>query len=125
MMIDMPYAAFLGLRFEQEEEGDFLAVLPHSEHLEGRPGYLHGGVLGGVLECVAIHKVMSVVEPRNGRLARPINIGINYLRGAARATTYAKAEIVRQGARILVVAVRVWQDDPARPVVIGQVNLMR
>jgi uncharacterized protein (TIGR00369 family) len=125
MTIDMPFAAFLGLTFEQDADGDWRAILPCTEALEGRPGFVHGGALAGMLECVAIHKVQTVAEPREGRLARPINLSISYLRGATADTCYAKAEIVRLGGRIIVVAVRLWQDDPQKPVVMGQVNLMR
>ena len=125
MTIAMPYAAFLGLTFAQDADGEWLATLPAAETLGGRPGFVHGGVLAGILECVAIHKVQTVAAPREGRLARPINLNISYLRGATADICYARAEIVRLGGRIIVVSVRIWQDDPQKPVVLGQVSLMR
>ncbi len=123
--VDMPYAATLGLTFEQDAEGEWLAIMPRADTLGGRPGFVHGGALAGMLECVAIHKVQTVAAPREGKLARPINLSISYLRGATHDHCYAKAEIVRLGGRIIVVSVRVWQDDPQKPVVMGQVSLMR
>ena len=47
-----PYARLLGLR--QERHGDSIRfVMPFDDDVTGRPGYLHGGAIAGLLEFAA------------------------------------------------------------------------
>ena len=53
-----------------------------------------------------------------------IAIPATYMRGAVEATTYARATIERLGKRIANIEAVAWQDDPAKPVAIAQINVM-
>jgi acyl-coenzyme A thioesterase PaaI-like protein len=44
-----PYAELLGLRTEPGAEGETLCVMPFREEVVGRPGFLHGGAIAGLL----------------------------------------------------------------------------
>ena len=48
-----PYAQFLGIRTARSEEGELQFVMPFGDVVLGRPGYLHGGAIAGLLEFAA------------------------------------------------------------------------
>ena len=51
-MILPPYAELLGLTVEPGEEAPVF-VMPFGQDVIGRPGFLHGGAIGGLLEDAA------------------------------------------------------------------------
>ena len=109
----VPYVGFLGLRAELE--GDVMtAVLPFKTPLVGNTNIpaLHGGVIGAFLEATALAQ-LYVAHP--GRLAKTVDITIEYLRPGLAQTAYARAELLKVGRRVANVHVRAWQDNPARP----------
>lgn len=110
-----PYARFLGVRLEGEGEAR-QAVLPFAPRLIGNPllPAIHGGVLGGFMEIAALAK-LSQARPGE-RLAKPIDINIEYFRPAGPRDTFSRAEIRRAGRRIANVRVEAWQEDPDKPV---------
>jgi hypothetical protein len=48
-----PYAELLGLSVAGDEAGAPLLLMPFSVGVMGRPGFLHGGAIGGLLEMAA------------------------------------------------------------------------
>ncbi len=112
-----PYAQTLGLRRDGAH-----VVMPFADGFMGRPGFLHGGAIAGLLECTALVTVIDALG--NGGTAKPISVTVDYLRGGAHAETYAEAEIVRLGRRIANVTVTAWQDDRAKPIATANMKLM-
>jgi len=110
-----PYARFLGVRFDGEGDA-LMGVLPFAAHLIGNTSLpaLHGGVLGGFMEIVALARLAA---DRPGEpLAKPIDINVEYFRPAGPRETYARAEVRRAGRRVANVRVEAWQADAAKPV---------
>jgi uncharacterized protein (TIGR00369 family) len=111
-----PYARFLGME-ALLEDGSLTAVLPFSPHLVGNPiiPALHGGVVGGFLELAALAELAASAP--DGHAPRTVDITIDYLRPAkATTTTYARAEVIKRGRRVVNVQVTAWQDNLASPV---------
>ena len=110
-----PYARFLGMQPAPEGEA-LTAVLPFSAHLVGNPliPALHGGVVGGFLELTALAELAASAP--DGHAPRTVDITIDYLRPARAATTYARADVIKRGRRVVNVQVIAWQDNPATPV---------
>jgi uncharacterized protein (TIGR00369 family) len=110
-----PYARFLGME-SVLKDGSLTAVLPFSAHLVGNPiiPALHGGVVGGFLELAALAELAASAP--DGHAPRTVDITIDYLRPARAATTYARAEVIKRGRRVLNVQVTAWQDNLASPV---------
>lgn len=96
--------------------------MPSVEGLLGRPGFLHGGALAGLLENAAWVTVLAALP--DDATIKPISITVDYLRGATLAETYAEAEIVRLGRRIANVLVSAWQDDRSKPVATANLKMM-
>jgi uncharacterized protein (TIGR00369 family) len=112
-----PYAATLGLR--RRGAG---VTMPYAEGLQGRPGFLHGGAISGVLEFTAWVAVLEALPA--GATIKPISVTIDFLRGGALVETFAEAEIVRLGRRIANVLVTAWQDDRTKPIATANLKMM-
>ena len=119
----MPYGRHLGVRVETTDTGTIF-VLPFRDDLIGNRWLpaLHGGVVGAFLELVATGELFAQAEA--GRVPRPINFSVNYLRSVGPRETRGQAVIVKHGRRIANVRVIAWQLDEAKPVAAGIGNFL-
>jgi len=119
----MPYGRHLGVRVETNDKGT-LFVLPFRDDLVGNRWLpaLHGGVVGAFLELVATGELFAQAEA--GRVPKPINFSVNYLRSVGPRDTFGQAVIVKQGRRIANVRVVAWQLDESKPVAAGVGNFL-
>jgi uncharacterized protein (TIGR00369 family) len=119
----IPYARFLGIEFDVK--GDELTlVLPFSGHLVGRPNppFLHGGVIGALLEISAIAQIAASSGAKT--TPKPIDVTVSYLRGGKPIETYARAHISRLGRRIANVRAEAWQSNRDNPIALLHGNFM-
>ena len=119
-----PYARFLGIGTRRSEEGETLFVMPFGDVVLGRPGYLHGGAIAGLLEFAAFGALYEALGSRDGVTVKPINVTINYMRGGTQHDTLASAVVTRLGNRIANVEAHAWQLDRAKPIAAAQVNVL-
>ncbi|MDT0618387.1 PaaI family thioesterase [Salinisphaera sp. P385] len=123
LLARIPYARHLGLEIGQHRTGIELH-LPYREALIGNimlPA-LHGGVLGALIEITA--RVAAQSQDAAGRRPRILDCDIDYLRSARAQSTFASAEIVRQGRRTSLVQVTCRQDGTRAPIARGRVQLL-
>lgn len=121
-MIGGPHAAMLGLSMEEEAvDGGFVLVMPFAARLTGRPGYLHGGVIAGLLEAAGLEAVRRAVTDQPTAV-QPVTVTVDYLRGGRPLTTRATATVTRLGKRIANVEAWAWQDDADRPIGRARMN---
>ena len=59
-----PYALALGIAVERIDGGVPVLGLDFSEKVHGRPGFLHGGAIGGLLEMAAIVALRQALAQR-------------------------------------------------------------
>jgi uncharacterized protein (TIGR00369 family) len=125
-MIDgsAPFAKTMGFVAERSDEGRLILAMPFDHGKAGRPGFVHGGALAGLLEAVAYQTLSEALGPDDRPTLKPINVTVNFQRGAIEATTYARATIDRLGKRIANVEAVAWQDDLAKPVATAQLNVL-
>lgn len=119
----IPYARFLGIEFDVK--GDELTlVLPFAAHLVGRPNppYLHGGVIGALLEISSIAQIAAATGAKT--TPKPIDVTVSYLRGGKPIETYARAHISRLGRRIANVRAEAWQSSRDNPIALLHGNFM-
>ena len=109
-----PYAQLLGVTLELVD-GVPEIVMPFGQHVVGRPGYLQGGAIAGLLEVAAVAAVRHALAAEVARI-KPINATVDFMRGGRDHTTRAAARIVRLGRRIANVEAIAWQDDRDRPI---------
>ena len=120
-----PYARELGIGLNHIEHGAPVLALEFGERVEGRPGYLHGGSTSGLLEIAgyAALRAHLASEGREER-AKPVNITVQFLRGAGSQTTFARGRVTRAGGRTSNVDVEAWQGNRAKPVATAVLNFL-
>jgi uncharacterized protein (TIGR00369 family) len=123
-----PYAELLGLRTERGADGEILWVMPFGEQVIGRPGFLHGGAIAGLLEFAAFGALYDALRDGEdggaGVTAKPINVSVDFMRGGVDHDTYAAAIITRLGNRVANVEAHAWQQDRAKPIAAARMNLL-
>ena len=116
-----PYARSLGIALDRWEDNAPVLHVDFSEAVLGRPGALHGGAISGLLETAGYGALRAALA-ETGREASfvPINITVQFLRGAGERTTYAVGRVTRAGGRTANVDVEAWQADRKKPVVVNK-----
>ena len=119
-----PYARFLGVRTEQVD-GELLFIMPFGERVTGRPGYLHGGAIAGLLEFAAFTTLARALGDE-GATMKPVTVTVDYMRGGSEklGDTYADAVVERLGNRIANVEALAWQQDRAKPIAAARINFL-
>lgn len=121
-MILPPYAALLGLTVEPGEEAPVF-VMPFGQDVIGRPGFLHGGAIGGLLEMAAVGALKQALGAEEARV-KPINLTVDYMRGGRDKPTRARGSVTRLGTRVANVEAIAWQDEPDRPIAAARINYL-
>ena len=119
-----PYAQFLGISTRRAGDGELQFVMPFADVVLGRPGFLHGGAIAGLLELAAIGAIYEELGEREGVTVKPINVTVSFMRGGTEHDTFAAATVTRLGTRVANVEARAWQQDRAKPIASAQMNVM-
>lgn len=117
-----PYAELLKLRVE-ESEGGPLFVMPFADDVVGRPGFLHGGAIAGLLEFAAFLTLRRALDD-DAVAKKPITVTVDYLRGGVERDTFACAIIERLGGRIANVEAVAWQEQRSTPIATARINFL-
>ena len=118
-----PYAELLGLSVEPGADAPVL-VMPFSGDVVGRPGFLHGGAIGGLLEMAAVGALLQALAAEGGAKVKPVNLTVDYMRGGREKETRAKGTVTRLGNRVANVSAVVWQDEEDRPIAAARMNFL-
>ena len=116
-----PYAQLLQLRTE-ERDGTLRFVMPFHDDVVGRPGFLHGGAIAGLLEFAAFTALSRAIGDEV--VKKPITVTVDYMRGGTRQDTFAEAVIERLGKRMANVEAFAWQGEPGRPIASARINFL-
>ena len=119
-----PYAQTMGFEEQRDADGRLVIAMPYSDGVRGRPGFVHGGALAGLLETIAYATLSEALGEDDRPVIKPVNVTATYMRGAVEMTTYARATIERLGKRIANIEAIAWQDDINKPVAMAQINVM-
>ena len=117
-----PYARFLGVRTEQVD-GELLFIMPFGERVTGRPGYLHGGAIAGLLEFAAFGALLEALGDERP-VVKPVNVTVQYMRGGINHDTFAAATVTRLGKRVANVEAHAWQLSREKPIAAAQMNVL-
>ena len=123
-----PYARLLDLRIVSNGDGpdgcDHV-VMPFRDDVVGRPGFLHGGAIAGLLEFAAFSALAKAVGQGSATM-KPVTITVDYMRGGVEklGETYAAARIERLGKRIANVESFAWQLDRSKPIAAARINFL-
>ncbi len=108
-----PYARTLGLTLTRDT-GRAVVTMAPGAGVSGRPGFLHGGAISGLLDYAAWVALLDALAGE-GRI-KPISITVDFMRGGKLEDAHASAHVIRLGRRIANVVATAWQEDEARPI---------
>ena len=120
-----PYALSMGMTVERIEDGAPVLAFDFSDRVLGRPGFVHGGAISGLLEMAAFAALRAELA-RRGSTARikPVNLSVEFMRGAGEARTFAIGRVTRAGRRIANLSATAWQGDANNPVASAWMNVL-
>ena len=120
-----PYGLALGIVEAADPTGEPVLHFDFSERVQGRPGYLHGGAMSGLMEMAAIAALQAELERRGEAMRlKPVNVTVEFMRGGTEQRTFAQGTVMRAGRRVALVNVQCWQDDPAKPIALAQMKVL-
>ncbi len=119
-----PYARLLGLSAE-DRDGARIFVMPFHADVVGRPGYLHGGAIAGLLEFAAFEALAAAIDDP-AVVMKPVTVTVDYMRGGSErlGDTFADAIIERLGNRIANVEALAWQANKSKPIAAARINFL-
>ena len=117
-----PYAQLLQLRTDVED-GVLRLVMPFHDDVIGRPGFLHGGAIAGLLEFAAFTALDRALGDERV-IRKPVTVTVDYMRGGVAQDTYAEAVIERLGNRMANVEAFAWQGERERPIASARINFL-
>src|SRR5687768_14961822 len=118
-----PYGELLGFS-TLRQDGETLWLMPFRDEVVGRPGFLHGGAIAGLLEFAALGTLYEALGGREGVRVKPINVTVDFMRGGVDHDTFAAATITRLGNRVANVEAHAWQSDRSKPIAAAHMNLL-
>lgn len=119
-----PYADLLGLAVTGEEDGAPVLLMPWSDGVMGRPGFLHGGAIGGLLEMAAFSALHARFDDVERPRIKPVTVTVDYMRGGRQADTFALGRIARLGTRVANLEATAWQEDRTKPIAVARMNVL-
>jgi uncharacterized protein (TIGR00369 family) len=117
-----PFAKLLDLSFA-DRDGALLVTMPFAQDVVGRPGYLHGGAIAGLLEFAAYGTLAREIGD-DRVVMKPVTVTVDYMRPGTERETYAQATIERLGSTIANVVAFAWQDDRSQPIASARLNFL-
>lgn len=120
-----PYALALNMSVEGDINGAPVIVMPFADKVQGRPGFLHGGAISGLLEIAAVAAIHRALQAKGSDSAiKQVNVTIDFMRGGTGQMTYAVGEVTRLGRTMANVEARAWQDDREKPIAMGYMHYL-
>jgi uncharacterized protein (TIGR00369 family) len=120
-----PYAVALDMIADGLHDGAPLITMPYSEKVLGRPGFLHGGAISGLLEMAAVTALHHALRARGDEASfKQVNVTIDFMRSGTMTISHAIGTITRLGRTMANVEARAWQDDPEKPMAIAQLHYL-
>lgn len=104
------YVRALGVESPADTGGD-VHRLPFQRSVLGRPGFLHGGAIAGLLAITCDARAEA-----EGGGHDAATTTMYYLRGGRERDTYASAQLTARTSRFLLIEATAWQESPDKPI---------
>ena len=120
-----PYALALEMSVVDEIDGAPVIGMPFADRVQGRPGFLHGGAISGLLEMAAVAAIHQALRAQGRDAAiKQVNVTIDFMRGGLGQMTFAVGEVTRLGRTMANVEARAWQDSREKPIAMGYMHYL-
>jgi acyl-coenzyme A thioesterase PaaI-like protein len=114
--LDSSYARLMGIRLCADAEGREQLLLPFGPHLIGRPGFLHGGAIAGLLS-LACDRAIAETLPGDATAVHCVTSTFQFLRAGGEKDVKAAGSVQRSRLISTVQAVA-WQETESKPIAI-------
>lgn len=116
-----PYARALDM--ELDENG--IITMPFADKVQGRPGYLHGGAISGLLEMAAVSAIYQALRDKgvDARI-KQVNVTVDFMRGGTQQLSFALGTVTRLGRTMANVDAVAWQDDRDKPMAVAHMHYL-
>lgn len=120
-----PFAQHMGMTVSGLEDGLPVISYDFGRGVTGRPGYLHGGALSGLLEIAAFSALRTRISQDGAKaVLKPVNITVDFMRGGRQHRTFALGKITRLGQRVANVESIAWQRDRRKIIAAARLNFL-
>ena len=120
-----PYARALDMAVVDELDGVPVIGMPFTDRVQGRPNFLHGGAISGLLEIAAIAAIHQALRAKGSDSAiKQVNVTVDFMRGGVSQMTFAVGEVTRLGRTMANVEARAWQEDRDKPIAMGYMHYL-
>ena len=120
-----PYALALDMTVVDEVDGAPVIAMPFADRVQGRPGFLHGGAISGLLEMAAVAAIHRALHAQgNDASIKQVNVTIDFMRGGLNQQTFAVGEVTRLGRTMANVEARAWQEHRDKPIAMGHMHYL-
>ena len=120
-----PYALALDMTVVDEVDGAPVITMPFADKVQGRPGFLHGGAISGLLEMAAVAAIHRALRAQgNDASIKQVNVTIDFMRGGLGQQTFAVGEVTRLGRTMANVEARAWQEHRDKPIAMGHMHYL-
>lgn len=119
-----PYADALGIEPTRDDNGRLVLDLPFGNHVSGRPGFLHGGAIAGLLEIAGIASLYDYLGEEDRPQVKPVTVTTDFMRNGFPKLTHAAGIVTRAGRRMANIESFAWQEDEAKPIAAARMNLL-
>lgn len=120
-----PYARALGIEVDHIEHGIPVLAVEFTDRIQGRPSFVHGGALSGLMEMAAIAALQAELARRGDAVRlKPINVAVEFMRGGTQQRTFAVGRVTRAGRRLACVSAEAWQDNRDKPIATALMNIL-
>lgn len=120
-----PYALALDMSVVDELGGVPVIGMPFADRVQGRPGFLHGGAISGLLEMAAVAAIHRALREKGSDSSiKQVNVTIDFMRGGIGQMTYAVGEVTRLGRTMANVEARAWQESRDKPIAMGYMHYL-
>lgn len=107
----VPYAALLGINFEDATRGAATLSMNTRPELERFGGIMHGGALASLADSASAFAVLSTLD--GGEQTVTVDLTLHYLRPVTEGKLTAHARVLRAGRRVATVSVEVFDEAGA------------
>ena len=105
---NLHFGKLVGIELESAEPGSATMTLPIREELLQNNQVVHGGAIASLIDSAAAFAVIPLLK--EGETATTVDLTISYVRPLAKGMAKATARILREGSRIVVMSVDVYDD---------------
>ncbi len=121
-----PYARALDMQIHNDSGIAPIIVMPFADKVQGRPGYLHGGAISGLLEMAAVAAIHKALRDRgNDAPIKQVNVTIDFMRAGLPEDTFAVGVVMRLGRTMANVDASAWQGSGSdKPIAVAHMHYL-